>query len=101
MRPKSAASTRSTSLQSVPKQVKPEEIKLAKQVIGTFDRTFDITSYQDEYKEELRKVIDAKIAGREIVAPEVEAPAKVVKPDGRAAEEPGLGEPGEEEAGRA
>jgi DNA end-binding protein Ku len=65
-------------LQTVPKQVKADELKLAKQVIGTFDRTLDIASYQDEYKEELRKVIDAKIAGREVIAPEIEAPPKVV-----------------------
>jgi len=65
-------------LQSVPKQVKPDELKLAKQVIGTFDKTLDMASYQDEYKEELRKVIDAKIAGREVVAPEIETPPKVV-----------------------
>ena len=65
-------------LQSVPRQVKAEELKLAKQVIGTFDKKLDIAAYQDEYKEELRKVIDAKIAGREVVTPEVEAPPKVV-----------------------
>jgi DNA end-binding protein Ku len=65
-------------LQTVPKQVKADELRLAKQVIGTFDKTLDIASYNDEYKEELRKVIDAKIAGREVVTPEIEAPPKVV-----------------------
>jgi DNA end-binding protein Ku len=65
-------------LRSVPTQVKADELKLAKQVIGMFDKTFDISSYRDEYKEQLRKVIEAKIAGREVVAPEIEAPAKVV-----------------------
>jgi len=65
-------------LQSVPRQVKAEELKLARQVIGTFDKTLDIASYQDQYHEELRQVIDAKIAGREVVAPEIEAPPKVV-----------------------
>jgi len=65
-------------LGSVPKQVKADELKLAKQVIGTFDKKLDIAAYQDEYKEELRKVIDAKIAGREVVAPTIEAPPKVV-----------------------
>ena len=34
--------------------------------------------YKDEYTEGLRSIIDAKIAGEEIVAPEVEEPAKVV-----------------------
>ena len=65
-------------LASVPRQVKAEELKLARQVIGMFDKTLDIASYQDQYKEALRKVIDAKIAGREVVAPEIEAPPKVV-----------------------
>lgn len=65
-------------LQSVPRQVKADELKLAKQVIGTFDKTLDIASYHDEYKDELRKVIDVKIAGREVVAPAIEAPPKVV-----------------------
>ena len=65
-------------LESVPKQVKAEELKLAKQVISSFDKKLDIAAYHDEYKEELRKVIDAKIAGREIVAPAIEAPPKVV-----------------------
>jgi len=65
-------------LASVPRQVKADELKLAKQVIGTFDKVFDMASYHDQYKEELRQVIDAKIAGREVVAPEVEMAPKVV-----------------------
>lgn len=65
-------------LNSVPSKVKPEEIKLAKQVIETFDRPIDLSSYKDEYREGLQQIIDAKIAGREVVAPEVEAPPKVV-----------------------
>ena len=65
-------------LNSVPSKVKPEEMKLAKQVIGTFDAELNLKDYKDEYTEGLRKIIDAKIAGEEIVAPEVEEPAKVV-----------------------
>ena len=34
--------------------------------------------YRDEYQEELRKVIDAKIEGREVAEPVEEAPPKVV-----------------------
>jgi DNA end-binding protein Ku len=58
--------------------VKPEEMKLAKQVIATFDAELNLKDYKDEYKEGLRKIIDAKIAGEEIVAPEVAEPARVV-----------------------
>ena len=65
-------------LQGVPAKVKPEEIKLAKQVIGTFSKDLDLADYRDEYRETLQKIIDAKIAGEEIVAPSVEAPPKVV-----------------------
>jgi DNA end-binding protein Ku len=65
-------------LNSVATTVKPDEIKLAKQVIGTFDAPLDLASYKDEYREGLQRIIDAKIAGQEIVAPTVEAPPRVV-----------------------
>ena len=65
-------------LNSVPLKVKPEEMKLAKQVISTFDADLNLKDYKDEYTEGLREIIDAKIAGEEYVAPEVQEPAKVV-----------------------
>jgi len=65
-------------LNSVAAKVKPEEIKLAKQVIETFEGPLDLSDYKDEYREGLQKIIDAKIAGEEIVAPSVEAPPRVV-----------------------
>lgn len=65
-------------LQSVPTQVKAEEIKLAKQVIGTFEGKLNLADYHDEYRDGLMAIIEAKIAGEEIVAPAVEAPLKVV-----------------------
>jgi DNA end-binding protein Ku len=65
-------------LNSVAAQVKPEEIKLAKQVIGTFEGPLNLSDYRDEYREGLQTIIDAKIAGEEIVAPSVEAPPRVV-----------------------
>jgi DNA end-binding protein Ku len=65
-------------LADMPETVKPEEVKLARQVIGTFEGEVDFRSYKDEYQEGLREIIDAKIGGREIVTPEVEAPPKVV-----------------------
>jgi len=65
-------------LNSVPAKVKPEEMKLAKQVIATFDAELNLKDYKDEYKEGLRRIIDAKIAGEEFVAPEVQEPPKVV-----------------------
>ena len=65
-------------LNSVPSKVKPEEMKLAKQVIATFDAELNLKDYKDEYREGLRRIIDAKIAGEEIVAPEEQEPPKVV-----------------------
>jgi DNA end-binding protein Ku len=65
-------------LDGVPEKVKPEEIKLARQVIDTFEAPLDLSEYRDEYQEQLRKIIDKKIAGEEIVAPTEEAPPKVV-----------------------
>src|SRR4029077_19603773 len=65
-------------LEGMPEKVKPDEVRLAHQVIGTFEGPVDFQSYHDEYQVGLRDIIDAKIEGREIVAPEVEAPRKVV-----------------------
>jgi DNA end-binding protein Ku len=65
-------------LSSVPVKVKPEEMKLARQVIATFDSELDLKEYKDEYREGLRQIIDAKISGEEVVAPEVQEPPKVV-----------------------
>jgi DNA end-binding protein Ku len=65
-------------LGGVPSKVKPEEIKLAKQVIENFEGELDLKEYRDEYQDELRRIIDAKIAGEEVVATAEEAPPKVV-----------------------
>jgi DNA end-binding protein Ku len=65
-------------LADMPATVKPDEVRLAQQVMATFDGELDFDSYRDEYQVGLREIIDAKIEGREIVAQEVEAPPKVV-----------------------
>ena len=65
-------------LGSLPAKVKPEEMKLAKQVISSFESELNLKDYKDEYKEGLRKIIEAKIAGEEVVAPEIQEPPKVV-----------------------
>ena len=61
-------------LSTVPRTVKPSELKLAKQVVDMFDGELNLKDYKDEYKEELRKIIDARVAGEEYVAAEVEEP---------------------------
>jgi DNA end-binding protein Ku len=65
-------------LQTVPLKVKPDEIKLAKQVISNFEGELNLEEYRDEYQEELQRIIDAKIAGEEVVATAEETPPKVV-----------------------
>jgi len=65
-------------LAEMPATVKPDEVKLAKQVMGTFEGEVDLEEYRDDYQVGLREIIDAKIEGREIVTQEVEAPPKVV-----------------------
>jgi DNA end-binding protein Ku len=65
-------------LSDMPAKVKPEEVKLAHQVMGTFEGEVDLQEYRDDYQVGLREIIDAKIEGREIVAQEIEAPPKVV-----------------------
>jgi DNA end-binding protein Ku len=65
-------------LGGVPSKVKPDEIKLAKQVIENFEGELDLREYRDAYQDELQRIIDAKIAGEEVVATAEEAPPKVV-----------------------
>jgi DNA end-binding protein Ku len=65
-------------LADVPDVVKPAEVALARQVMGTFEGELDFETYKDEYQEGLREIIEAKVAGREVVVQQVEAPPKVV-----------------------
>jgi DNA end-binding protein Ku len=66
-------------LGSVPQTVKPEELKLAKQVVEMYSGELNLKDYRDEYRDELRRIIDAKVAGEEVVATApVEAPSNVV-----------------------
>jgi DNA end-binding protein Ku len=65
-------------LGQMPAKVKADEVKLARQVMSTFEGELDFKAYRDEYQDGLRQIINAKVEGREIVAPEVEAPPKVV-----------------------
>jgi DNA end-binding protein Ku len=65
-------------LREVRGKVGPAEMKLAKQVIESFAGPLDLSDYKDEYQEGLQRIIDAKVAGEEVVAPAEEAPPKVV-----------------------
>jgi DNA end-binding protein Ku len=65
-------------LKTIPPRIKPDEVKLARQVIGNFETGGDLSQYQDDYQVELRRIIEAKVAGEEVAAPAEEAPPKVV-----------------------
>jgi DNA end-binding protein Ku len=66
-------------LDAVPTTVKPEELKLARQVVEMYAGELDLKDYKDEYKDELRRIIQAKVAGEEVVAQApAEAPTNVV-----------------------
>ncbi len=55
------------------------ELAMARQLIETLAGPFDSERYHDEYREQLRDLIDRKAAGEEIVAePTVEEPGKVL-----------------------
>jgi len=58
-------------------ELRAQELQMAASLIDTMSGDFDPTEYKDAYREALQAVIDAKIEGREVVAPEAqeEAPA--------------------------
>lgn len=65
-------------LEDLPEAVNDAEVQLARQVIGTFAGDLDLSEFTDEYQAELRRIIDAKVAGEEVVETEADSPAKVV-----------------------
>lgn len=65
-------------LREVRGTVKPAEAALARQVIGSLEGPLDLAAYRDDYQLGVRRILDAKIAGEEIVVPAETAPPKVV-----------------------
>jgi DNA end-binding protein Ku len=64
--------------ESVP-EPSERELDMAKQLIETLTSEFDPTKYEDQYREQVLALIEAKAAGQEIVAePMVEDQGKVV-----------------------
>src|SRR3954469_17991163 len=52
--------------------VRPQELQMAGSLIDTLSGEFDPEEYHDHYREALQEVIDAKVAGREVVTPAAE-----------------------------
>jgi DNA end-binding protein Ku len=63
-----------------PKVAKREQ-EMAEQLIDSLSTEFDPTAYHDEYREQLLSLIEQKAEGKEIVAPEAEAPKATKAPD--------------------
>jgi DNA end-binding protein Ku len=56
-----------------------KKVRLAQQLIESWsDAKFDFTNYEDKYRGEVQAIIDAKVAGREVVVPEVEEEPAVI-----------------------
>ena len=53
--------------------VRPQELKMAEQLVANLAEPFDPEKYTDEYRENLMKVIKAKMKGKKIAVPEEEA----------------------------
>ena len=54
--------------------VRPQELAMAGSLIETLSGEFDPMQYTDDYREALQAVIEAKVAGREVVSPESTQP---------------------------
>jgi DNA end-binding protein Ku len=58
---------------------KPAELAMAKQLVSAMTGEFEPEKYRDEYRDALMKIIEQKVEGREVVAPEpVEETGKLV-----------------------
>ncbi len=62
-------------------KVAKREREMAEQLIDSLSTKFDPTDYRDEYREQLMALIEKKAEGKEVVAPEAEAPKATKAPD--------------------
>ncbi|MEZ5078512.1 MAG: Ku protein [Solirubrobacterales bacterium] len=68
-------------LPAEPPKVAKREREMAEQLIDSLSTEFEPASYRDEYREQLLELIERKAEGKEIVAPEAEAPQTTKAPD--------------------
>jgi len=62
-------------------KVAKREREMAEQLIDSLSTKFNPNDYRDEYREQLLALIEQKADGKEIVAPEAEAPKATKAPD--------------------
>ena len=58
-------------------EVSAQELAMAKTLVSSMDTPFAPEEYKDEYQEKLRALVESKIAGKEIVAPE-DMPSNII-----------------------
>jgi DNA end-binding protein Ku len=68
--PDEIRSTKELDLPAEDFDFKPAELKMAEQLVEAMTDSFDPGKYKDEYREALLQVIEAKVDGQEIAAPE-------------------------------
>ena len=59
-------------------EISEAELSMAQLLINTMDTPFNPAEYKDEYQEKLRELLEAKIAGKEIVAAKPEEPTNII-----------------------
>jgi DNA end-binding protein Ku len=89
----------------------PKKIELAERLVETWtEDDFDFSKYKDHYQEKLRQLLEAKVQGREIVAPAEEPEPRVINlmdaleasvREGRSRDAIGSGRTGVKAAGRS
>lgn len=63
----------------IPKvDIKKEELDLAKLMVKSMEKPFDITAYHDEYQQRIREAITTKINGQEIIAVDDSRPNNII-----------------------
>lgn len=70
-------------IQTIPKpginvRIEKNELEMAKTLITSMTKSFDISAYHDEYQERLREAIQQKIQGQEIVSADSGAPNNII-----------------------
>jgi DNA end-binding protein Ku len=54
--------------------VRPQELQMAEQLIANLTESFDASKYQDDYRENLMRIIKAKLKGKKVEVAEPEEP---------------------------
>ncbi len=59
-------------------QPNEQELNMAKVLIDSMDTPFDPAAYSDQYQDKLRALIEAKVAGKEVVAAKSESTGNII-----------------------